>query len=129
MNDTLASALANFFLRPVASLPVTDRKAVALVTAAANSQHVDATKARRVYRRAPYGTLFLRYLYTVGWMSGTRNRAWCALDRVTGADPTRDVDKLIRNNKKLLARLRGAHVPVAVASAAVGKGFVSECGK
>jgi len=125
----LASALAGLVSVPVASLPATDGKATVLVTATAAKQHVDAAKARSVYRRAPYGKPFLRYLYTVGWMSGSRNRAWCAFDLATGADPADDAAKQIRSNKKLLTRLRGAHITVAAAASAVGKGTASACGK
>ena len=124
----LASALAGLVSGPVAALPVTDGKATVLITATAGAQHVDAAKARSVYRRAPYGKPFLRYLYTVGWMSGSRSTAWCAFDKATGADPARDAGKQIRSNKKLLARLRGGHIPVAAATSAVGKGVASACG-
>ncbi len=124
----LASALAGLVSIPVGSLPATDGKATALVTATAARQHVDAAKASSVYRRAPYGKPFLRYLYTVGWMSRSRSGAWCAFDRAAGADPVDDAAKRIRSSKKLLARLRVAHVTVTAAASAIGKGVASACG-
>jgi len=123
----LTSALAGLVSMPVGALPATDAKAKVLVTATAATQHVDAVQARTVYRRAPYGKPFLRYLYTVGWMSRSRNRAWCALDRAAGADPADDAAKQIRSDKKLLARLRAAHITVAAAASAIGKGVSSAC--
>ena len=124
----LASALAGLLSIPVGSLPATDGKATVLVTATAAKQHVDAAKARSVYRRAPYGKPFLQYLYTVGWMSRSRSRAWCAVDRAAGADPVDDAAKQIRSSQKLLARLRVAHVTVPAAASAIGKGVALACG-
>ena len=123
----LASALAGLVSLPAASLPATDGKASALVTVTAGKQHVDAAKARSVYRRAPYGKPFLRYLYTVGWMSGSRNMAWCAFGKASGTDPARDAARQIRSDRKLVARLGAMRVTVAVAAAAVGKGVASAC--
>ena len=123
----LASALAGLIAAPLTSLPATEGKAIALVSSTATKQHLSSAKARSVYKKAPYAKPFLRYLYTVGWISGSKNTASCVFDQATGVDPADDAATQIRGNKKLLARLKAAHVTVTAASAAIGKGVISAC--
>jgi hypothetical protein len=124
----LISALAGLMATPLASLPTAEGRAIALVSSTAAKENVSAQGARAVYRQAPYRSPFLRYLYTVGWISGSKNSAWCAVDRASGIDAAEDAAKQIRGSVKLRARMRAAHVGVAAASSAIGKGVVLACG-
>ena len=109
------------------ALPSTDAKAVAGLTAVARSHHVAAAGIRAAYAKAPYAKPSLRYLYGVGWVGSASNLLACRAAQVLGPDPAAAAAHQLRGSPKLLALLRAAHLTVAQASAALGRGAVDGC--
>ena len=111
----------------VGALPSNDVKASALVSAAARSHHVPGTEARTAYARAPYRKPVLRYLYAVGWVGATSDRAACTAALLLGPKPSEAAAEALRPIPKLLARLRAAHLTVGQAATAIGRGTTDGC--
>ena len=83
-------------LSSVGTLPASDLKATALVSAAARSQHVSGPEARAAYAKAPYRRPVLRYLYAVGWVGAAKDRAKCRAALLLGPKPSDAVAEALR---------------------------------
>jgi len=120
----LASSLSGAF---GSVLPATDTKAASIVSAVARSHHVSGSLARGAYEKAPYRKPALRYLYTVGWVSSASNLSSCKAAQLLGPDPVVAAAQALRSSPKTLALLRTAHLTVAQAAAALGRGVTDGC--
>ena len=108
-------------------LPATDAKAAAAVTSIARTHHLSAPAARAAYAKAPYSRPALRYLYAVGWVGSASDLSACKAAQILGPDPTAAADHALRASPKLLALLRAAHITVAQAATAIGRGTTDGC--
>jgi hypothetical protein len=122
----LASSLAGA-IGAAGALPATNAKATALVASAARSQRVSGAEARAAYEKAPYRKTALRYLYAVSWVAAAKDRAKCQAQLLLGPDPREAAAAAIRNEPRLLTRLRAAHLTVGQAATAMGRGTKDGC--
>ncbi|HZO49671.1 MAG TPA: hypothetical protein VFB26_05950 [Gaiellaceae bacterium] len=128
MVGTLSTALAGLQARIAEKLSVSDAVAAQQAVAQARNVGVAPAGARAAYRRAPYASPALRYVYALGWESGAKHRTACAF-ALLDADATKEsVAKAIRasaTTRRQLARLRLTTVQAATAFT---RGFLSACG-
>jgi hypothetical protein len=108
-------------------VPVTDLKAAQQVSSVARSHHVAGPRARAAYEHAPYRKPALRYLYAVGWVGAASNLGQCKAAQLLGPDPRDAAAQAIEASPKTLAALRAAHVTVAQAATAIGRGTTDGC--
>ncbi len=122
----LTVALAGALAHGV-QLPSNDVRAKALVVKAARSQHVAGREARAAYAKAPFRKPALRYLYVVGWVSASADRAACQTALLLGPKPKAQAAQLIRRSPTLLTRLKSARLSVSQAATALGRGTLDGC--
>lgn len=84
--------------------------------------------ARAAYAAAPYRKPALRYVYSLGWISGTRHKTACALAHLDLAGTRSSVIGSLRKSSRALAVIRKLHLTVAQAGTAFTAGFASACG-
>lgn len=123
----LVSSLGGLAADVGTTLPATHARAVHLVSTAAKREHVRAAQARLAYRKAPYRTAALKYLYTVGWVGATADAATCMVGRLLGPPPKREVLAALGRSPALLAALRKARIPRAAAATAIARGVTDAC--
>jgi hypothetical protein len=111
----------------VAALPTSAGAAIQLVNSNARAQHVSAAAARAAYKRAPYRRPVLKYLYTAGWIGGTKQRASCIYVLGTTKDAQREAVSELRRNTKVARQLQRLQVPLRIGAAALVKGLASAC--
>ena len=121
----LASSLSGTF---GSVLPSTTAKGASLVAAVARSHDVSSASARTAYGKAPFSRPELRYLYAVGWISSNSDIGKCKAAQLLGPDPTVASEQTLQSAAKALALLRRAHVTLAQAAAALGRGLTDGCG-
>jgi hypothetical protein len=76
---------------------------------------------------APFGTPALRYLYAIGWVGSASNLGACKAAQVLGPEPQMAASQALRASPNALALLRRAHLTVARAAAAIGRGTTDGC--
>jgi hypothetical protein len=108
-------------------LPVTAARAQALVSKSARASNVPPAQARVAMARAPYGRAPLRYLYAEGWIDGRRNAADCVFAKATPGSTQERLAAGIRENPRLVARLRRMRVTVTQAAEALTRGTGAAC--
>ena len=123
----IAATLTGSYGQNVAAVFASDGAGVAAAASAARSQHVPAAGAKAAYKRAPYRKPALKYLYSLGWIGGTKNRAQCGLTLLGQEAAQEQTERQIRTNRKLQAQLRKRGVSAGVAARALVKGVVSAC--
>jgi hypothetical protein len=84
--------------------------------------------AKAAYRAAPYRKPALRYVYALGWISGTRHKTACALAHLDLTGTRSSVIGSLRRSSATLAVIRKLHLTVAQAGTAFTAGFASACG-
>ena len=113
---------------------VTDRlvtsNAVAVSQAVAQGRKASAPAAdtRAAYRRAPYRLPALRYVYSLGWIVGTRHKTMGVLARLDVQGTRAQVITALRKSPQSLDVVRKLHLTVAQAGTAFSAGFASACG-
>lgn len=123
----MAATLTGAYGQNVAAVFTSGSIGIAAVGKAAKAQKIPPAGAKAAYRRAPYKTNALRYLFALGWIGGTKNPGQCGLT-LLGQDAARDAAAMqIRSNAKLLAQLKKRGVSAMAAAGAVTKGVVSAC--
>ncbi|HUG64835.1 MAG TPA: hypothetical protein VMK83_06415 [Gaiellaceae bacterium] len=123
----MAATLTGAYGQNVAAVFASSSVGIAAVGKAAKAQKVSPARAKAAYKRAPYAKNALKYLYTLGWIGGTKNPGQCGL-ALLGQDAARDqATREIRSNAKLMAQLKRRAVTAAAAGGAVTKGVVSAC--
>ena len=123
----LAVTLTGAYGKDVSAVFAASGAGVAAVGKAAHAQHVSSTGAKTAYKRAPYTKPALRYLYALGWIGGTKNRAQCGLTLLAEGAARDQAAEQIRASAKLVAQLRTRGIGVSVAANALTKGVVSAC--
>jgi len=123
----LAATLTGAYGNDVAAVFASGSVGVAAVGKAAHAQGVPAAGAQAAYKRSPYSKPALKYLYAVGWIGGTKNRAQCGLT-LLGRDAAKDqAEREIRGNASLVRQLGRRAVSVRAAASALVRGVVSAC--
>jgi len=120
----LGSSLGGAF---ASALPTTTTKGSSLVAAVATARHVPSASARTAYAKAPYRKPQLRYLYAIGWVASASDVGKCTAAKLLGPDPTVAATQALQGSPKVLAVLRRAHVTVAAAASAIGRGVADGC--
>jgi hypothetical protein len=83
---------------------------------------------RAAYARAPYRLPALRYVYSLGWITGARHKTLCVLARLDVAGTRAQVLDALRKNPQALGAVHRLHLTVQRAGTAFTAGFVSACG-
>jgi hypothetical protein len=122
----LAIALVGAAGQAPAQLPRSTAAALSLVASSAKAKKVSTADARTAYRRAPYAKPALKYVYAVGWISGTHDRAQC-LYTVSTSDAVKEATGEIAHNKKVAAKLRRQGLTAHQAGTALVKGIQTAC--
>lgn len=123
----LAATLTGAYGHNVTAVFASDAVGVAAVAKAAKSQKVSVKRAKAAYKRAPYRKPALKYLYAIGWVGGTKNRAQCGLTLIGQDAAKAQAVREIRSNGKLMRQLRRRALSAKVAATALVKGVVSAC--
>jgi len=89
---------------------------------------VTAPDTRAAYARAPYRLPALRYVYSVGWITGDRHKTVCALALLDVAGTRAQVIAAVRANSQTRRVVRRLHLTVSQAATAFTVGLVSACG-
>ncbi len=107
-------------------LPRSAAAAIQLVTSNARAKKVAIADARAAYGQAPYRKPALKYIYAVGWITGTKNRASCLYTGST-SDSVKQATGEIQHNKKVVAKLRSRGLTPRQASTALVAGISAAC--
>jgi Tfp pilus assembly protein FimV len=130
MVTAAVALLAVSLLSPVgkapAQLPRTAAAAIRLVSANARAKKVSVAGARTAYAKAPYAKPALKYIYAVGWITGTKNPASCFYT-VSTSDAVKEAAGELRGNAKVASRLRSRGVTPQQAGTALVKGISAAC--
>lgn len=122
----LAIALVGAAGQAPAQLPRSTAAALSLVSSSAKAKKVSVADARTAFRRAPYAKPALKYVYAVGWISGTHDRAQCFYT-VSTSDAVRQATGEITRNAKISAKLRRQRLTARQAGTALVKGIQAAC--
>jgi hypothetical protein len=103
--------------------------AVALSQASSQARKASApvAGARAAYAAAPYRKPALRYVYSLGWIAGTKHKTLCALARLDLAGARAAAIGTLRKSRQALTVVRRLHLTVAQAGTAFTAGFASAC--
>lgn len=127
LTSTLALAIGTALGGVSGTLPTTAAQVSAAVAKTARASNVPPAVARRVLAKAPYRKQPLRYLYTAGWIAGTRDRVTCAfvkLDATTADRAARFALSRVKNRARML---RKAKLSERAATTAVARGIRTAC--
>ncbi len=122
----LAIALVGAAGQTPAQLPRSTAAALTLVTSSARAKKVSSADARTAYRRAPYAKPALKYVYAVGWITGTHDRASCFYT-VSTSDAVKQATGELTHNAKVSASLRRRGMTAHQAGTALVKGIQTAC--
>ena len=122
----LAVTLAGTVGKTSAQFPRSQAAAIQLVSSNARAKKVSVAGARAAYGKAPYRKAALKYVYAVGWITGTHDRASC-LYTVSTSDAVQQAATELRGNPKVVAKLRSRAVTPHQAATALVKGISYAC--
>lgn len=108
-------------------LPTTAVKAQTLISTSARSQELPPAQARAVMARAPYSRAPLRYLFTEGWIRGTKDPRSCVFAKAAPSATARNVAAAIRRDRGLVTRLGRMKVGIDQAAGVLLRGSASAC--
>jgi hypothetical protein len=123
----MAVTLTGAYGKSINAVFTTSSAGVAAVAKAAKAQKVSPAGAKAAYNRAPYRKPALKYLYALGWIGGTKNRAQCGLTLLGKNTAREQAARELRADAKLVAQLKKRSVTVSSAAGAVTAGVVSAC--
>jgi hypothetical protein len=123
----MAVTLTGAYGKSINAVFTTSSAGVAAVAKAAKAQKVSPAGAKAAYNRAPYRKPALKYLYALGWIGGTKNRAQCGLTLLGKNTAKEQAARELRADAKLVAQLKKRSVTVSSAAGAVTAGVVSAC--
>jgi hypothetical protein len=82
---------------------------------------------RVAYAGAPYRLPALRYVYSLGWITGARHKTMCILAHLDVAGTRAQVMDALRKSPQVLRVVRRLHLTVQQAGTAFTAGLVSAC--
>lgn len=127
LTSTLALALGSALGNVSGTLPTTAKQVSAAVTVTAKRGKVSPAVARRVAAKAPYTRQSLRYLYTVGWIAGKRDRFTCAFVQINASAADRAARVALSQVKGRAKVLRRAKLTERAARTAIARGIRTAC--
>lgn len=123
-----STSLGSLQARVAAALTGSDAVAVRQALVQARSVGAPPAGAAAAYHRAPYRRPALRYVYALGWESGTTRRTACALATLDPDGNRAATLKAIRASSVTLRRLARLRVTATQGATAFAAGFLSACG-
>ena len=124
---SLLASTFSAYGQKVNALPTSAGVAIQLVNTNARTQHVSGAQARAAYKRAPYKRPVLKYLYTAGWIGGTKQRSSCIYVLGGPSDAEQAAVTELRRNTKVARQLARLHVRLRLGADALVNGLVSAC--
>jgi hypothetical protein len=122
-----AATLTGAYGADVSAVFATGSAGVAAAGKAAHTQGVAPAGAKAAYKRAPYRKPALKYLYSLGWIGGTKNLTQCGLTLLSPDAMKQQAVQGIKKNTKLKAQLARRSISVSAAAGALVQGVVSAC--
>jgi hypothetical protein len=127
LTSTLALAIGTALGGVSGTLPTTAAQVSVAVTKTARASNVPPAAARRVLAKAPYRKQPLRYLYTAGWIAGTRDPVTCAFVKLDASTAHRAARFALSRVKNRARMLRKAKLSERAARTAVARGIRTAC--
>jgi hypothetical protein len=124
----LTTSLGTLQQRVAERLVTSNAVAVSQAVGQGRRAGVPAAETRAAYVRAPYRLPALRYIYSLGWVAGTRHKTMCVLARLDIAATRTQVIDALRKSPQALRVVRQLHLTVQRAGTAFPAGFTSACG-
>jgi hypothetical protein len=109
-------------------LVVSDSVALSQASKKARENGAPVAGTRAAYAAAPYRKPALRYVYSLGWIAGTRHKAVCALSRLDLQGSRSTIISTLRKSPQALNVVRKLRLTVPQAGTAFAAGFASACG-
>lgn len=88
---------------------------------------LSAKDTRAAYAKAPYRLPALRYVYSLGWIAGTRHKTMCVLAHLDPVGTRKAMIDALRKSREALRVVRKLHLTIPQAGTAFSAGFVSAC--
>ncbi len=123
----LTTSLGTLQQRVADRLVTSNAVAVSQAVVQGRKAGAPATDTRVAYAKAPYRLPALRYVYSLGWIAGTRHKIMCVLARLDVAGTRAQVIDALRKSPQALRVVRQLHLTVAQAGTAFSAGFASAC--
>ncbi len=127
LTSTLALAIGTALGGASGTLPTTAAQVSAAVTKTARASNVPPAAARRALAKAPYRKQPLRYLFTAGWIAGTRDRITCGFVKLDASTADRAARFALSQVKNRARMLRKAKLSERAATTAVARGIRTAC--
>ncbi len=86
-----------------------------------------AKDTQAAYARAPYRLPALRYVYSLGWIAGSRHKSMCVLAHLDPKGTRAAMIDTLRKSQQAVRVVRKLHLTIAQAGTAFSAGFVSAC--
>ncbi len=128
MVSLFATSLGTLQQRVADRLVTSNTVAVSQAVVQGRRAGVTGPDTRAAYARAPYRLPALRYVYSLGWITGARHKTMCALALLDVAGTRAQVMAALRSNAQAVRVVRRLHLTVSQAGTAFTAGFVSACG-
>jgi hypothetical protein len=128
MVSLLTTSLGTLQQRVADRLVTSNAVAVSQAVGQGRKAGVAAADTRAAYARAPYRLPALRYVYSLGWITGARHKTVCILAQLDVAGTRSQVIDVLRKSPQALRVVRRLHLTVRQAGTAFTAGFVSACG-
>jgi hypothetical protein len=122
----LAISLAGVVGTGPRQIPRSTAAALELVSSNARSNKVPVVGARAAFGKAPYRKAALKYVYAVGWITGTRDRETCFYT-VSPSDAIHQASIELAHNAKVAAKLRRGGLTLRQAGTALVAGITAAC--
>ena len=124
----LVTSLGTLQQRVAERLVASNAVAVSQSIAQGRKAGVPARDVRAAYVKAPYRLPALRYVYSLGWIAGTRHKTMCVLARLDMPGTRAEMIGALRKSPQGLRVVHKLHLTIAQAGTAFSAGFVSACG-
>jgi len=127
MLSLFTTSLGTLQQRVAERLVTSNAVAVSQAVVQGRKAGVAGPDTRAAYARAPYRLPALRYVYSLGWITGARHKIICVLARLDVAGTRAQVMDALRKSQQALRAVRRLHLTVQRAGTAFTAGFVSAC--
>ena len=124
----LTTSLGTLQQRVADRLVTSNAIAVSQAVVQGKKAGASAKDVRAAYAKAPYRLPALRYIYSLGWIAGTRHKTICVLARIDIPGMRAEMIDALRKSPQALRVVRKLRLTIAQAGTAFSAGFVSACG-
>ena len=122
----LAATLVGAIGRGPAEFPRSAAAAIQLVSSTAQAKKVAVAQAKGAYQKAPFRKPALKYVYVVGWITGTKSPASCLYTGDAASSITQATGQL-SHDRKVAAKLKRAGITARQAGTALVRGISDAC--